>query len=125
MIANISLVDCCEDEWTYQLIYNYRKMEPHSSPIPFDEMAPLEKSRFISEIFAPAFMQEQFEVLDARPKEVAEGYLGVDLDAGEDEEDEDEDYTAASIVDLLTELQKRIEDIEIRLNKKEDGNGKG
>jgi len=118
VILSLCLLDMSDDEWIYQLIYAGKIQPPVSVSLPFEEMSPLERSRFISEALAPALLEEQFEVLDARPKEVAEKYLGESLDDDDDDEDVD-------IIDLLNKIDsnqqnliERIEDIEIRLNGK-------
>lgn len=117
MICGITLIDVGEEHWVYQLIYNNQIQEPMTYPLPFEEMSPLERSRFISEMFAPALLNEQFDVLDARPRDSAEQYLGESLD-----DDDEEDVSAEDIVDILNNLSSRLEDLEIRLGKLDNPN---
>ena len=118
MISNIALIDCCEDEWTYQLVYNNQKYEK-SYPLPFEEMAPLERTRFISEMYSPAFYAEQFKTLDARPGDAVEDYLmgsriGYDPD---EEEEEEEEFTPEGgvgqyLMDTLQDILDRLKALE-------------
>jgi hypothetical protein len=85
MISAITLVDCTDDEWLYQILYKNKRYEaPYS--LPFEEMSVLEQERFIGEMHSLAFQQERVEKLDQRPKEFLE-----DLGIEEEEEGEDED----------------------------------
>lgn len=123
MICCITLDDVGEDQWMYRLIYDNMRQEPVAYPLPFEEMGALERTRFVSEMFAPAFLQEQERLLDSRPVEIVEKYLDMDMD-GEVEDDEEErgDVEPQHIIDILNNLASRIEDLEIKLNSKGKGN---
>jgi hypothetical protein len=112
----ISLVDCTDEEWNYKVMYQ-DKFWFVDSLIPFEEMSALERERFTMNAFVPAFNHFREKALDQRPQDVIEEELGITA-ADYEEEDEENTGVGQYIVDKLEELASRLEDIEIRLNKK-------
>lgn len=94
MICAITLIDVGEDYWVYRLQYDKLFYE-RTYDLPFEEMAVLERERFVAEMFSEAFTHARMSKLDQRPAEfledIVDGMTKGSTDLDDDEEDEDED----------------------------------
>lgn len=120
MICMISLIDSSDEKWNYKIMYQ-DKFWFVDSLIPFEEMSALEKERFVMNAYVPAFNHFRDKALDQRPMDTVEETLGL---TAEDYETEDEGFVPEEgvgqwLVERINDIVQRLEDMEVRMNKKE------